>query len=347
MKVSIFVGTGGVGKTSVSAAWGLRTALAGEKCLVLTIDPARRLRTALNIDSTEGPKQVNLREFQAKGELWAEALDVASTLNTAVRLYAKKSQAKQILDHPIYQILIASLVGLQELLAVERLDQAMKEGFENVVIDTAPARHAFEFLDKPQFFFDLVSFPVVRLVGRTYKWVEKSGLSGLGRRTLEFYARVEEILGATLVRQVLDFYSIFRSIAEGYAERADQTIENLRDPEKASFHIVTTPFKAERDAHYFWKELNDRRLSVRSLIVNRVWPAAEGELPPDVPQIDREAVEWYAGLSQAHERMWRNVARRYAGRIKETVAIPELAGDVEGLPALHQIAQRLNQAPTP
>ena len=49
MKIRIFVGTGGVGKTSVTAASALRTALDGEKCLVMTTDPALRLKTALGM----------------------------------------------------------------------------------------------------------------------------------------------------------------------------------------------------------------------------------------------------------------------------------------------------------
>jgi len=51
MKIRIFLGAGGVGKTSVTAASALGTALIQGKHLVLTIDPAQRLRTALNLNA--------------------------------------------------------------------------------------------------------------------------------------------------------------------------------------------------------------------------------------------------------------------------------------------------------
>ena len=49
MKIIVYLGTGGVGKTSVAAATALAEARAGRKSLVLTIDPALRLKTTLHL----------------------------------------------------------------------------------------------------------------------------------------------------------------------------------------------------------------------------------------------------------------------------------------------------------
>ena len=284
-------------------------------------------------------QQISLAAFDGKGELWAALLDVAASLNRAVLLTANPRQAKLVLEHPIYHMLLESLVGMQELLAVERLDQALSDGFETIFIDTAPSRHAFEFLDKPEFFADLVSFPLVRLVGRTYRWWERSGLARVGRKSFELYTRVEELLGAALVRQILDFFSVFRSIAEGYARRARRTLDLLRDPRSASFIIVSTPFKAQRDGEYFWDELTKRNVPIGALVVNRVWPALAVELPPDSPAAVQKAVAWYRNVSQAHRRMWDEVSSEFTGKIPKLIQIPELAQDIDGLPALRRISE--------
>lgn len=341
MKILVYVGTGGVGKTSVAAAGGLKAALNGGKCLVLTIDPARRLRTALGLSETKEQQRVPLEDAGAKGELWAAMLDVGSTLDRAVHLYAQPKQAEVVLNHPIYKVLVNSLAGMQELLAVERLDQAIKDGFETVIIDTAPARHAFEFLDKPEFFAELVSYPLVQLVGRTYKLWEQSPLSRLSRASLELYSRVEVLLGATLVRQVLDFYSVFRTIAEGYAERARRTVSILRDGKVTAFYVATTPFKAHRDADYFWRELNNRKFPVKELIVNRMWPPAEVVLPADSPPLAFEALEWYQDVSTAQQKAWEKLRMEFSSRIPRIVSVPELPGDIDGLPALRELARSL------
>ncbi|HEY3132544.1 MAG TPA: ArsA-related P-loop ATPase [Acidobacteriota bacterium] len=343
MKIRVFLGTGGVGKTSVAAAAALQAALDGDKCLVLTIDPALRLRTALQLKPGKGQQKVPLDSFSTKGELWAAMLDVGATLNRAVQLYSKQEQADVVLKHPIYQLLVASLAGLPELLAIERLDQALKDGFNTIVVDTAPSRHAFEFLDKPEFFVQLVSFPVVQLVGRTYKWWERSPLSKLSRKSLELYSRVESLLGATLVRQILDFYSVFFNIAEGYADRATHSASLLRDPRTTAFCIVTTPLKADRDGEYFLRELKKRRFPVKSLIMNRIWPPLESSLSPDGPPLMQQAVEWYRDVSVAHQRAWEKAQHEFGNRIPKLIRVPELTQDIDGLEALHRITQSIGE----
>jgi anion-transporting ArsA/GET3 family ATPase len=163
MKIIVYLGTGGVGKTSVAAATALAQARAGLKTLVLTIDPAWRLRSALRLQEGSLEQRVELAP-PAPAELWAALLDVRATLDDAVRLYAPAARIDRILTHPIYATIADSLAGMQELMAVERIDQLGRRGFDNIVVDTAPSRHALEFLDKPMFFAQLVSSPWVKLV---------------------------------------------------------------------------------------------------------------------------------------------------------------------------------------
>src|SRR4051812_32681949 len=125
MSIQVFLGTGGVGKTSVAAASALQAALAGGRCMVLTIDPAMRLRTALGMDSHGLEQRVPL-ESGAQGELWAAILDVRASLDRAVLRYGDPEEVKTILAHPIYQMLADSLAGMQELMAIERIHQGLE-----------------------------------------------------------------------------------------------------------------------------------------------------------------------------------------------------------------------------
>ena len=341
MRIQVFVGTGGVGKTSVAAATALRAAIGGEKCLALTIDPAQRLRTALGITGNGFQEQLALDPFGAKGELWAAQLDVAASLNRAVEQTASPKQAAAVLAHPIYHVLLESLAGMQELMAVERMDQALDDGFEALFVDTAPSRHALEFVDKPESFAQLVSIPMVKLVGMTYHWWERSGLAGLSRKSLELYSRVEQMLGATLTRQILDFFSIFRGVAEDYAKRARRTLAMLRDPQVTTFTVVSSPFKAQRDGEFFWEELSRRGFPVGSMVVNRVWPVLpELSIPEGQPELEAVAA-WYGEMSQAHQRVWEQVRAKFGQKIPKLIEVPELSSDIDGLAALHQMAGKL------
>jgi anion-transporting ArsA/GET3 family ATPase len=338
MKIIVYLGTGGVGKTSVAAATGLAQARAGIKSLVLTIDPALRLRTSLHLKDGLLEQTVPLHP-PATGELWAALLDVRATLDEAVRLYSKPSQASRILSHPIYATVADSLVGMQELMAVERIDQLIRRGFEHIVVDTAPSRHALEFLDKPVFFSDLTDSNWVKLVGRTYKFVAGTGMMSLGRKTIDFYARVESILGATLVRQILDFYSLFVSIAEGYSERARKTVALLKDPTVTEFRVVTTPQKALRDARFFTEALGSRKFKVSRLYVNRTWEVAPG--PETHDGLERRVMDWYNSVRASHLAALEQVQSAYGTAILRVVPLPELERDVDGLDALEILREKL------
>jgi anion-transporting ArsA/GET3 family ATPase len=340
MKIIVYLGTGGVGKTSVAAATALAEARAGRKSLVLTIDPALRLRTALHLKDGVLEQTVPL-DPPATGELWAALLDVRVTLDEAVRTYGKSDTAERILNHPIYATIADSLAGMLELMAVERIDQLTRRGFEHIIVDTAPSRHALEFLDKPVFFADLVGSGWVKLVGRTYKFVAKTGMMTLGRKTIDMYARVESILGANLVRQILDFYSLFMSIAEGYAERAQKTVALLKDPAVTEFRVVTTPQKAMRDARFFHEALSSRNFPVGALYVNRVWGLEPG--PEYHEGLERRLMDWYSSVRASHVAAIAEVRAAYGASIPRIASLPELEQDADGLRALERIAESLGK----
>jgi anion-transporting ArsA/GET3 family ATPase len=338
MKITVYVGTGGVGKTSIAAATALLAARSGAKSLVLTMDPANRLRTALRLN--EGALQERVPVADAKGELWAALLDVNTTLGEAVRLYGKPESRQRVLDHPIYRSIASSLPGMQELMAVERLDQLIRYGFDHIVIDTAPSRHAFEVLDRPEMFARFSESAGSKLVGRTAQFAETIGLSVLGRTAADLYARVESFLGANLVGQVLEFYSLFHPISDGYAARAQHTVNLLRDPAIAEFRVVSTPSKALRDARFFLDELRKRKFAVGMLCVNRAWCHAQSET--ELKGLAAELVEWYRSVSESHKAAIEKVQEAISPRVREVRILNELERDVDGLESLGRLADQLS-----
>lgn len=330
MKTVVCVGTGGVGKTSVAAAMAWSAARQGEKVLAVTIDPARRLRTLLGIDGSRGEHRVGL-EF--RGELWAALLDVEHVLDEAVRLHGRGSQVQRVLSHPIYRMLTSSLSGMQELMAVEYLHQMAGQGFDRVVVDTAPSRHAFEFLDKPGRFAELVDLPLVKLVGRSYRFFANSPLGYLGRRSFDAFARLEDLVGARVVGDVLDFYSAFRTIAEGYGARAKGTVAGLRDPRFSEFWVVTTPGKAVRDVDFFARELTGRHFPVIGVIVNRALP---GFSPEAFKPANPELKDWYLGLRAEQEQAFETLSRNHPRVLVE--AVTEMPASLQGKELIEKMA---------
>ena len=143
------------------------------------------------------------------------------------------------------------------------------------------------------------------------------------------------------MRQVLDFYSVFRTIAEGYGDRAVRTSALFRDPDITTFTVVTTPFKAGRDGDYFWAELQKRKFSVGGMVVNRIWPEPRAELQTGSPPLAPNLLAWYRSVSMAHSRIWADILRDFSNKVPRLIALQELPRDVDGLASLHQIALNL------
>ncbi len=99
-------GSGGVGKTTTSAALALRAAERGRKVVVLTIDPARRLAQSMGIEELDNtPRPVaGVRKPRGgeRGSLDAMMLDMKRTFDEVVESQATPEKARQILQNPFY-----------------------------------------------------------------------------------------------------------------------------------------------------------------------------------------------------------------------------------------------------
>jgi anion-transporting ArsA/GET3 family ATPase len=132
-RIVVCCGSGGVGKTTIAAAIGLRAAERGRHVVVLTVDPARRLAQSMGLtalDNTprpvpgvgsaasdgESPDEADSDRF---GSMHAMMLDMKRTFDEIVEAHADPDRAAQILANPFYQSLSSSFAGTQEYMAME------------------------------------------------------------------------------------------------------------------------------------------------------------------------------------------------------------------------------------
>ena len=150
-EVCICAGSGGVGKTTTSAAIALGMAARGKKVAVLTIDPAQRLANALGLRGA-GQRGAARGRADVKGELWAMMLDPKRTFDELVEWHAPDERTRDaVLSNRIYQELSNAVAGSQEYMAMEKLHELHQEGrYDLLVLDTPPTRNALDFLDAPQ-----------------------------------------------------------------------------------------------------------------------------------------------------------------------------------------------------
>ena len=133
-RVCICAGSGGVGKTTTSAAIATGMAARGMRVAVLTIDPARRLADSLgmvelgNEARRVDPELLAAAGIETSGELWAMMLDAKATFDEVIRRNAPDAATRdRILSNRIYQQLSSALAGSQEFMAMEKLYELWTE----------------------------------------------------------------------------------------------------------------------------------------------------------------------------------------------------------------------------
>ncbi len=291
--VLICCGSGGVGKTTTSAAIALAAAMSGRRTCVVTIDPARRLANALGIEGlTNTPKQIAIgtpapastpRErpvdvrveagrsaSEVGGELWAMMLDTKATFDDLVRRYAGSSeQVERILANRIYKELSSALSGTQEYMAMEKLYELVEEGgYDLVVVDTPPTRNALDFLEAPSRLIRFLEHRLFRLVLMPTRMY----LRAVSVATQAFVRTVSKVAGAEILDDAVTFFQAFDGMEEGFHARADRMDSLMRDPDTA-FVLVTTPRpEAIDEAGWFTNRLDQYGIEIQALVANRVHP---------------------------------------------------------------------------
>ncbi|HMQ26001.1 MAG TPA: ArsA-related P-loop ATPase, partial [Acidimicrobiales bacterium] len=144
-EIVVTCGSGGVGKTTTAAAAGAMAAVhLGGKVLVLTVDPARRLATALGLEQFGNVEtQVPAAAFaeagvEPRGELWVAMLDMKASWDDLVNRYAPDEETREaILANPLYQNITGKFVQSHDYIAMEPLYEIHVSGrYDLIIVDT-------------------------------------------------------------------------------------------------------------------------------------------------------------------------------------------------------------------
>jgi anion-transporting ArsA/GET3 family ATPase len=357
-RICICAGSGGVGKTTTSAAIAAGMAARGKRVAVLTIDPAKRLADSLGLPELGNEeRRVDPALFEAEavdtegGELWAMMLDAKATFDEVVRKHAPDAETRdRILDNRIYQQLSAALAGSQEYMAMEKLFEIHQEDrYDLLVLDTPPSRNALDFLDAPR---RLTQF----IEGRSLQVFMRPtglGMKLFGRGTSMMFSVMRRITGVDLLEDISEFFQAFSGMVGGFRERAKRVNELLADPATAFLVVCAPQGEPIEEAVYFHRKLVEAELPFGGVIVNKVH--YESDVEADEAEVEDELTELlgdaelagrvasnfadYAALAARDRRNIRRLTREL--RARRVIQVPYLEEDVHDLAGLMELNRYL------
>ncbi len=320
-EIVVCCGSGGVGKTTVSAALALSLVEARDlRVMVVTVDPARRLATALGIGAmgvdpvTVTPARLRRAGIKPRGELVAAMLDMKSTWDRMIERYApNRETAERILANPFYKGISDAFVGSHEYMAMETLYELHQGAeYDVVVVDTPPSRNALDFLEAPNRISDFVG-------GRLLSWLarpSRMGWRAVNLAASPFLHMADRLLGSDVLEELGTFVRDVQGMYAGVQERARDVYRLMRS-DRCGFVVVTTlepqPFA---EAEFFCGKLREYDMPLEAVVVNRV-------LPPELRD---------ASAAQAAEAMVEHDRR-------QATALGEALGEKVGADVVHRLGE--------
>ena len=253
MRILLFSGKGGVGKTSLAAATGLKLAALGHRTLVLSVDPAHSLADAFDLGielfdrRTAEPVVLGERLAVQEVNIQAEIARHWSEVSTYIISVLRTTGIDDVEAEEL-----AVLPGMEELSAMMYVNQYRREGrYDVVVLDCAPTAESLRFVSMPT----------------TLAWYMKH-IFPFQRSLLKAVRPIAN----RMAPMELPSDQYFVNVQQLFA-RLDGVDRLLEDPEVTSVRLVTNPERVvlretQRAVVYF----SLHGLTVDNIIVNRVLP---------------------------------------------------------------------------
>jgi len=290
-RIVVVCGSGGVGKTTVSAALALRLAEERERVTVLAVDPAKRLATALGLPKTPGERAA----IRLDGSrLEAQVLDTKRTFDELVERHAgSRERAQRIYDNRFYQRIADTLSGTNEYMAMERLyELATTEAWDGIVIDTPPTRSALSFLDAPKRMTDFLGGRMLRWLLWPYRKGGRMGLRGVSIGAQAFSKTLGRIAATELLSDLGQFLAAFEGMYDGFKQRAEAVVQLMRGARTGFVVVTAAEGRSLEEAGHFVDRLAEARMHLLGVVVNR-WRTGPRLSVPD--PVRRDLAQGAAG----------------------------------------------------
>jgi anion-transporting ArsA/GET3 family ATPase len=355
--ILVVCGSGGVGKTTMSASLAIRAAQLGRKVAVCTIDPARRLADSLGIDMEQTDlvvvKDAGICDgVDSGGEMTALMLDTKRTFDFLVEKYAPSPEmCEQIFANSLYQRISSQVSGTQEYMALEKLYELHTTGqYDLIILDTPPTRHALDFLTAPERMARVLDSSSLQWILNPSSSASKFSFKLIKHGFRKVAGKLDEVFGMKVFKDLIEFFRAFDGMYDGFKQRSS-AVKELLQSEKASFIVATSPEQNPlHEAAFLMSQLNNYEMPLRALIVNRYHHSVAAEEQRVLAQERAnpttaagrcfQALLAYDDLGRADRQRTREALAEHSEKL-DYYWVPRFSHDVSDLDGLRRVSSRM------
>ncbi len=250
-QVEIFCGTGGVGKTTLATSRALFLARSKRKVLLITIDPAKRLKQILNLpDQDDGT--IHTIPLSLFGDVaGSDQLDHFDAMlmspGATLGRIAKERHLEAEFESTIIKTLSRPYGGMNEIMSIIEVQYQLKNKiYDTIILDTPPGKHFIDFLEsseKIKNFFDKSFLEIFEYLGKSINEGENkkrniiAKIISSGVNKLLTY--LEDVTGADFVREFIDAVLALYKSRESFLNALDFQKE-LKNESFSNWFLVTS-----------------------------------------------------------------------------------------------------------
>lgn len=302
MRIILYLGKGGVGKTTTAAATALRSAELGYKTLIASTDIAHSLADSFDIPLGAKPTRIG-------DNLWGQEISVVADIFNywdTVQSFVSGFMANSTGINRVVADELSAIPGMDEIVSLLHINKQARAGnFERVIIDAAPTGETIRLLTMPD----------------TFRWYAAQAMRLEGPVT-----KALRPLAGKFLQGPAEVLNALERLDEGTKELRDI----LSDPEVTSYRVVVQPEKmVVREAQRAVSYLALFNYPVDSVIINRVLPENphEGEFYQARREIQARYLQYIEDTFRPIP-LW--VAPYYAHEVVGVAALNQLARDCFG-----------------
>ena len=271
-RLHIVLGLGGVGKTTLSCSLGYHLASLGKRTHILTIDPSKRLSSALGF---QGELYKNAEKIQ---EGWApisaQVISPKKVFIDFIEAHSSGSALKdKILESQLFNDLVNNLAGSQEFTSLETLYQVSQNSdFECIVLDTPPSQHTLDFFNAPKKFLKLFDSEVVKWFqdpeGSRVNFVQRMFQAGTKKALMGFSL----LTGKAFIKELSLFFEAISNIRHKIVSRMEE-IELFIKNNDVEYSLVLRPDLADiKSNKKLLSTFQEIGISIDRIYVNQTHP---------------------------------------------------------------------------
>lgn len=283
-KQFLFSGTGGVGKTTLSASWAMEAASEGHKVALMTIDPSRRLGAEFGMDI----KKDSFKSLEiGSGQLDVHLLQPELIIRDFIVQHFSEEYLDKLSENKIFHQVLSKLSDNQSLSTIYKLGQLVADPqYDRIVIDTPPAEHTVDFFLSPQRVKKIFKD---NLLAKAFLMGDKE------ERTLmpfgHWFRRILSYLtGEEFVAEMVQFFGAIHAFQEKLVESAEFLEKHFRR-EDLCYLVVGSPDRYKMsETLILIEELYKNNLKVNEVIINRAYPGWYAQFKEAEPADGDEAI---------------------------------------------------------